>query len=313
MSSSLAVVVCTHNPRSDYLARTLEGLRLQSFPADQWELVVVDNASTKPVAAAIDLSWHPNGRCVVESALGLTRARVRGVRAATAPLLVFVDDDNVLAPDYLANAVEIGSSHPFLGAWGGSSIGVYEVPPPDFVLCNAHMLAVRDVPSDFWSNTKEDFRSVPCGAGMCIRRSVVELWLDDLSARPDALRLGRAGQNLSACEDGHLALTSAKLGLGTGVFARLSLHHLIPKERMTLEYFTRLAAGHAYSYNFLRHLLGQEPFQDSQRCFSERLYNLYRDRSVPAANRAIENAMKKARARSVKDLAEIAGKRKIYQ
>ena len=155
MSPSLAVVVCTNNPRVDYLARTINGLQSQTLPNDQWELVVVDNASTKPVAAAIDLSWHPNGRCVVESALGLTRARVRGVRATTAPLLVFVDDDNILAPDYLANAVEIGSSHPFLGAWGGSSIGVYEVPPPDFVLRNAHMLAVRDVPSDFWSSSTD--------------------------------------------------------------------------------------------------------------------------------------------------------------
>jgi glycosyltransferase involved in cell wall biosynthesis len=267
--------------------------------------VVVDNASTKPVAAAIDLSWHPNGRCVVESALGLTRARVRGVRATTAPLLVFVDDDNILAPDYLANAVEIGSSHPFLGAWGGSSIGVYEVPPPDFVLRNAHMLAVRDVPSDFWSNTKEDFRSVPCGAGMCIRRSVIELWLEDLVSRPDALRLGRAGANLGACEDGHLALMSAKLGLGTGVFVALSLQHLIPKERMTREYFTRLAAGHAYSYNMLRHLLGQGPLQDSQ-SFCERMLDLYRQRRMPPADRAIEKAMREARAESVRDLAAMA-------
>lgn len=307
MSSSLAVVVCTHNPRVDYLARTLEGLRLQSFPADQWELIVVDNASAEPVAVAIDLSWHPHGRCIVESALGLTRARVRGVRETSAELLVFVDDDNVLAPDYLANAAEIGRSYSFLGAWGGNSIGVYEVPPPDFVLRNAHMLAVRDVPSDFWSNTKEDFRSVPCGAGMCIRRSVVELWLDDLSARPDALRLGRAGQNLSACEDGHLALTSAKLGLGTGVFAKLCLQHLIPRERMTLDYFTRLAAGHAYSYNILRHVLGQQPWQDSQ-SFFERMLDLYRRSRMLPEDRAIEAAMREARAGSVRDLAAMAAK-----
>lgn len=303
ISPSVAVVVCAHNPRVDYLVRTLKGLRLQSLPFDQWELVLVDNASAEPVAAAIDLSWHPHARCVVESALGLTHARVRGVRETSASLLVFVDDDNVVAPDYLANTVEIGRSCPFLGAWGGSSIGVYEVPPPDYVLRNAHMLAIRDVACDLWSNTKEDFRFVPCGAGMCIRRAVADLWLEDLAKRPDALRLGRAGTNLGACEDGHLALMSAKLGLGTGVFAKLTLQHLIPKERMTVEYFVRLAAGHAYSYNMLRRLLGQPLLQDPYSSLSQRVFDLYRHRNVPRADIEIQSAMREARARSVKDAA----------
>ena len=163
------------------------------------------------------------------------------------------------------------------------------------------MLAIRDVPHDYWSNTTEDFRSVPCGAGMCIRRPVAEAWVADVRARPAALKLGRIGKNLGACEDGHLALLSGKFGLGTGVFRRLALDHLIPPERTTLEYFTRLAAGHAYSYNLLRHLLGQPVWHDRQSGF-ERFVTRYRRWRATPAQRAIEIAMERARADSVRDL-----------
>jgi glycosyltransferase involved in cell wall biosynthesis len=299
---SISVVICSHNPRADYLRRTLGGLKAQTLPIDRWEMVIVDNASDDPIAPGIDLSWHPRGSCVQESALGLTHARVRGARETIAPVVVFVDDDNILAPDYLDKALEIGEEYPFLGAWGGKIVGVYEVPPPDFCLRYAHMLAIRDVPRDYWSNTREDFNAVPCGAGMCIRRAVVDRWLQDLAARPEALKLGRAGSSLGACEDGHLALMSGELGLGTGVFRRLSLQHLIPPKRMTRDYFVRLAAGHAYSFNVLRRLLGQ-PLRKDRKSWSERLFECYRAWHMPRVDQEIQRAMTRARAESVRDLA----------
>lgn len=299
----LSVIICTHNPRVDYLARTLEGLRLQSFPADQWELIVVDNASAEPVAAGIDLSWHPHGRCVVEPSLGLTHARVRGSLETTAPIIVFVDDDNVLATDYLEKALEIGAKYPFLGAWGGSIVGVYEMPPPDYVLRYSHMLAIRNVPRDYWSNTREDFHAVPCGAGMCIRREVVDAWLQDLATRPDGLNLDRVGSRLGSCGDSHLALMSGQLGLGTGVFTRLSLQHLIPAERMTPDYLIRIAAGLVYSGNLMRHVLGQPLHKNHKGSWSERIFELYRFWHWPRIDREIERASRRARDESVRDLA----------
>jgi glycosyltransferase involved in cell wall biosynthesis len=299
--AAIAVVICSHNPRLDYLQRTLTGLRAQSLPVTEWEFVLIDNASAEPITARVDLAWHPGARCVVESALGLTNARLRGIAETTAAVLVFVDDDNVLAPDYLATALEVGRSHPFLGAWGGRITGVYEIPPPDFCVRHAPMLAIRDVPRDLWSNTTEDFLAAPCGAGMCIRRTVAEAWIGDVRSRPDALKLGRIGKNLGACEDGHLALLSVRLGLGTGVFRRLALDHLIPRERLTLEYFTRLAAGHAYSYNLLRRLLGQPLLTNEQSGFERLVTRLRRWRATPA-ERAIELAMEQARANSLRDL-----------
>ncbi|MGA2852681.1 MAG: glycosyltransferase, partial [Verrucomicrobiota bacterium] len=51
----ISIIICTHNPREDYLRRVLEALRAQTLPARDWELLLVDNASEKPLASRFDL------------------------------------------------------------------------------------------------------------------------------------------------------------------------------------------------------------------------------------------------------------------
>ena len=76
----LTVVVCSHEPREDYLRRTLDSLRAQTLPKREWDLILIDNASQSPLAALWDLSWHPNGRHIMEPELGLAAARIRGMK-----------------------------------------------------------------------------------------------------------------------------------------------------------------------------------------------------------------------------------------
>src|SRR6187402_2784061 len=126
----VSVIVCTHNPRKPHLRAALDALQQQDLDACAWELVVVDNASTEPLSQWVDVRWHPNGRIVHEEALGLTRARLRGIKETQAPLLVFVDDDNVLASDYLTKALAVAGQHASLGIWSGSVELVFDEPPP---------------------------------------------------------------------------------------------------------------------------------------------------------------------------------------
>jgi glycosyltransferase involved in cell wall biosynthesis len=107
MQVSVSVILCTHNPRHDYLCRVLASLREQTLPAEQWEFLVVDNRSNQRLAEIWDISWHPRGRHIREDELGLTAARLRGIQESSGSLLVFVDDDNVLAPDFLDQAKAI--------------------------------------------------------------------------------------------------------------------------------------------------------------------------------------------------------------
>jgi glycosyltransferase involved in cell wall biosynthesis len=254
--NKISAILCTHNPREDYLHRVLEALRAQTLPMAQWELLLIDNASQSPLSGQFDLAWHPNARHVREEELGLTPARLRGVRESNADILVFVDDDAVLAADYLEQALVVGEQWPFVGAWGGSVIPEYEKPLPDWVGDQVWRLTVVDVKEDIWSNLREGFVTIPAGAGMCVRKNVCRHFLERCRNNKDSRALGRKGTELSGYEDVELAHCAMDLGLGTGKSTRLRLTHLIPASRLTLDYFVRQAEGDAASWMLFRAIRG---------------------------------------------------------
>jgi len=257
---NLSVIICTHNPREKYLLRTLQALRVQSLPVDNWELILVDNASETHVKGRFDTGWHPNARHIREEELGLTHARLRGIREAQYDLLVFVDDDNLLAPDYLEHATRISSSHGFLGAWGGSLIPEFEVETPDWAVPHVSMLALRNIESAAWSNIPEwSVGTCPAGAGMCIRARVARTY--SLYCTEDIRRISmdRKGDSLISAGDQDMAYTSCDLGLGIGVFPQLSLIHIIPAGRLDLGYMLRLCEAHGTSNVILASFRGRLP------------------------------------------------------
>ena len=244
----LSVIICTHNPRENYLRRVLEGLRVQTLPLAQWELLLIDNASEKTLPERFDLSWHPHSRHLLEIKLGKLNAWLQGIRTARGNILLFVDDDNVLAPDYLEQALEISHEWPFVGAWGGSLIPEYEKPLPAWVGDQEWRLAVMEVKEDVWSNLREGFATIPAGAGLCVRRSVAQKYLERCEQNPANTKLDRSGKGMAGYGDVDLAHCAMDLNLGTGKSKRLQLTHLIPAARLTLDYFVRQSEGDAFSY-----------------------------------------------------------------
>jgi glycosyltransferase involved in cell wall biosynthesis len=247
----LSVVVCTHNPREDYIARTMTGLRAQTLPTSAWELVVIDNLSAAPLADRLDLGWHPAARLVREEKLGLTPARLRGIREARGDLLVFVDDDNVLDPDYLAVARRTADEKPFLGSWSGQCRPGFDAPPPEWTRRYWGNLALREFDDDAWSNQPRLAATMPCGAGLCIRRQVAERYLALHEAGGRRFQFDRTGSSLISGGDNDLAACACLEGLGVGVIAALKLQHLMPADRFTADYLTRLAEGIHFSSTLL--------------------------------------------------------------
>jgi glycosyltransferase involved in cell wall biosynthesis len=247
-----SAILCTHNPREDFLRRALDALRAQTLPLTQWELLLIDNASEVPLAGRIDLSWHPHARHVREENLGLTPARLCGICNSTADILVFVDDDTVLAPDYLEQALAVGKDWPFIGAWGGNVTPEYEKPLPAWVGSQVWRLTVVEVKEDVWSNLRESFITLPCGAGLCFRRSVGEAYWKRCQTQTQAARFDRQGKTLTGYGDMDLCHSAFDLGLGAGKSVRLRLTHLIPAARLTLDYFVRHAEGDAASLMLFR-------------------------------------------------------------
>src|SRR5207237_7746739 len=181
----LSVIICAHIPRSDYFPRVLSALKVQTLPAGEWELLLIDNASRQCLAELWDLTWHPNARHVREEELGLTPARIRGIQESRGEILVFVDDDNLLADDYLENALNLAERHQHIGAFGGSIIGEFEVPPPDWIKPYLPAFAIYPLERDTWSNVLSWSEPTPYGAGLCVRRNVVQEYLNKITARPE--------------------------------------------------------------------------------------------------------------------------------
>jgi hypothetical protein len=247
----LSVIICTHNPRPDYFQRCLSALEGQTLSREKWELIVIDNASAPDKAPRPDLSWHPRARMVVEPQLGLTPARLCGIREAVGDLLVFVDDDNVLDPDFLETAMRVADEKPFLGSWSGQCRPAFEMPPPEWTRRYWGNLVIREFDHDVWSNLPRLVASMPCGAGLCVRRAVVKHYLHLHESGKRSFQFDRTGNSLVSGGDNDLAACACDIGLGVGLIATLKLVHLIPPERLTEDYLIRLMEGIHYSATLL--------------------------------------------------------------
>ena len=241
----LSVLIPSHNPRQDLLTAVLNALRQQTLPLDQWELLLIDNASTPGVTSNL-LDWHPQARLVIEEQLGLTHARLRGIAEAEGELLVWVDDDNVLDSGYLEAALEAFHANPRLGAAGGPSLPCYATPPPVWFVEGLVPLGCRhhgDQPLAMsWRDRQPHYPpAAPIGAGLVIRSEAIRLWADQLQHDPRRRAFGRSGQSLRSGEDNDINLTLLAHGWELAYLPQLRLSHHIPAGRLTEAYQQRLA------------------------------------------------------------------------
>ncbi len=241
---SLSVCVCSHNPRSDFLVRMLAGLAAQTLPRERWELILVDNASSPPILPDRLKQFEPGLplRLIREPALGLVPARLAAIAAAAGDILVLVDDDNVLAPDYLAQSLRIMTTEPGLGVLGGRVQGDFELPPPAWLRPFLAYLALRD-PGEAPIRGGDAHACqpwFPIGAGMVIRRRAALAYAEKIADDHGRRHLGRRGGQLTGGEDIDMVITTLRMGLTAGYDPNLSLNHLIPADRLQFDYMRRM-------------------------------------------------------------------------
>lgn len=247
MSLKASVIICSHNPRPQCLQRTLAALQAQTLPTLEWELLLVDNASNPPLLPDWDLSWHPLGRHLLEERLGLTWARLVGIRTAQAPLLVFLDDDNVPDPDYLELAAHIALENPSIGVFGAGTIAPeFEVAPDPQLRPYFPFIAVRSIEE---SIEKPDpaIGPIPCGAGLCVRAEVAHRYAEVVSSCPVRSALGRAGERLLSGEDDEFSWVARDMGSQHALYKELHLLHLIEGRRVQAAYLEGIIRGSGYS------------------------------------------------------------------
>jgi glycosyltransferase involved in cell wall biosynthesis len=264
----VSVIVCAHNPISDYFIRVLDGLHNQTLPFHQWESLIVDNASRVPLASSCDISWHPLARYILESELGEAYARRRGIQNASAELIIFVDNHNVLDEDYLTEFIEIRQKSSLLGTSGSGCIrGDFEGEPRENL---RSWLLVREVTVARWNNLagihllcESSEEAIPWGAGLCVRKKIAPAYCQfyDQSSRQI---IDHQSEDLLGGDDKEIAFVCCNRGLGVSSFPELKITHLVPKRRVSEDYIVRLPEGTSISNSLLgykrQHIVPQSPF-----------------------------------------------------
>ncbi len=252
MSVAVSVLLSTHNPHAGRLRRTLDGLLNQSLHPSEWEIVLVDNASTPCLdARRLGLPRYAEARLVREDRLGLVYGRAAGFRAASGELVVFCDDDTVLGPDYLLCTTKAFTENQALGCAIGKSLPEFEAPPPPWTKEFFGCLGLWDhgnqeLKAKAWSKAYPTFSGG--GGGAAFRRAALEPFFRKISSTTGAAITGRAGRSLSSGEDNHLVLSVLKQGWEIAYIPELVMTHIIPPNRLDRAYLGHLNHGIAKSW-----------------------------------------------------------------
>jgi len=92
--------------RPDLLARCLDALGRQDFPATDWEILIVDDAASDTTRAQVEAAARafapvPIRYLAITATQGPAAARNAGWRAGSGAIIAFTDDDCVPDPDWL--------------------------------------------------------------------------------------------------------------------------------------------------------------------------------------------------------------------
>jgi len=233
------IAICTHN-RSDLLQTTLQSLtQLHGIADPDVEVLVVDNASQDATSQVLQdfLSRLPL-RVEQEDRLGHCFARNHAVQQARGDLLLWTDDDVELAHDWLA-AYRRACESADVVFWGGPIIPRCLGPTPRWLTANWQRLAGCYAQRDLGQEPLDlDAQHLPYGANFAVRRQVCLQFPFDVA-------LGRRGDQLVGEDERDFLLRLLQHGHRGRWVPDATVWHLIPPQRLTLDYLARYFAGQA--------------------------------------------------------------------
>ncbi len=199
----ISVVIPTYQ-RSDRVARLVEELAAQTLSPDAFEVVVVDDGSTedpRPRLSALSLPF----RLTVERQenQGPPAARHRGVELASAPIVLFLDDDMIPAEGLLEAHLAVHDAAPRAAVIG--------------CIRASKQLSHLSIFERFHAKKLDDFYAALHATGRAPRG--MELCTGNLSVRrDDYFAVGGFDKSLRRSEDAELGLKLER----SGVALRLS-------------------------------------------------------------------------------------------
>ena len=107
----LSIIVPVYNVEA-FLTKCVDSLLAQDLPADDYEIIIVDDGSTDGSGALADAlaAEHGNIRVIHQRNRGLSGARNAGIPVASGTYVMFVDSDDFLCPNVLRTLVGLMES-----------------------------------------------------------------------------------------------------------------------------------------------------------------------------------------------------------
>lgn len=228
----VTVAIPTYN-RAAILRQTLATLAQQDLPATEWELLVIDNASTDDTAAAVAefAGSIPPPRYLLEREQGLNHARNRAIAEARGEVLLFGDDDILVRPDWVRqmSAPLLADTGGKIGALGGEVIPVFPQGVPEYVKTWHRPLRFSAELGPVGG------RHSPMGANLAFRRAV---FAEHGVFRAD---LDRKGGSLLSGGDSEMIQRLRKAGLEIWFAPAAEVQHQMPANRTAFRYVARHA------------------------------------------------------------------------
>lgn len=246
MELGISIIICCYNS-AQRLPGTLKHLAMQQVPANiNWEIIVVNNASTDDTTAIAQQEWakynlQTNFQILQQTLPGKNHAFDKGIEAAHYSYILTCDDDNWLHPDYVNIAFEIMKADPMIGALGG--YGILEPEQPAWSKIAQFETSYINGPQTYAETDHWVY-----GAGSVYRKSAI-IGLQE--AGWQKITTGRLGKKLICGEDVEYCFIIYLAGYKIIADDRLTFKHFVPLKRQNETYIFNLIYWQAYSYVLL--------------------------------------------------------------
>lgn len=130
----ISIIIPTFN-RSDVILRSLQTWAEQTLPADDFEVIVVDNNSSDGADVLIQnfIKDKSNFRYILETQKGSTYARHTGAKLAKADILMFCDDDGLFNPACAEEILKVFENNAQAAAVTGKILIEWDKTPPGWI------------------------------------------------------------------------------------------------------------------------------------------------------------------------------------
>lgn len=121
MMISVVIPTCQ---RKDKLNNCLESLLRQTYPHEQFEIIVVDDRAENDVKMLVEdyKQRHSSLQYIAQNSQGPAAARNKGVKNSVGGIVAFLDDDCIADPEWVRLMVQMHESYPNAVAIGGSTV-----------------------------------------------------------------------------------------------------------------------------------------------------------------------------------------------